>query len=144
MNTHSKLREISFTRTEFYKPYEYMDGGSENMVLDNVVKKWTRRKDGTYGWIETRKVHPKSNSFWKLDFSERFTIWISVVSNNIDKVWLEDKDLKKPLGYSNSDEYPLKTIYTYETINKIKSKRQIIDLLPTFIKRDFIIRDLLK
>ena len=59
-----------------------------------------------------------------------------------------DKEIKRPLGYrssvfSNPDD-PLKTIYTYETINKITSKRQIINLLPAAIKRDFVIRDLLK
>lgn len=144
MNTHIKLREIGFTKTAFHKPYEYMDGGTNNMVLDNVVKKWGQLKGGTYGWTEIPKLHPKSNSFWKLVFNERHTIWVSVVNNNIDKVWIEDKEIKRPLGYGTRNESPLKTIYTYETINKIISKRQIINLLPAAIKRDFIIRDLLK
>lgn len=148
MNTHSKLREIGFTKTAFHKPYEYNDGSHNNMVLDNVTKKWGPKKDGTYGWIEIPKIHPKSNSFWKLVFNEKYTIWISVKNNIIDKVWLEDKETKRPLGYRSSvfsnPEDPLKTIYTYETINRITSKKQIINLLPMSIRRDFIIRDLLK
>lgn len=37
MNTHSKLREIGFTRTAFHKPNEFLDGSHNNMVLDNVI-----------------------------------------------------------------------------------------------------------
>lgn len=149
MNTHSKLREIGFTRTAFHKPNEFLDGSHNNMVLDNVTRKWDYiKKIGQYGWTEIPKQHPKSNSFWKLIFNEKYTIWISVKNNIIDKVWLEDKEMKRPLGYRSSvfsnPEDPLKTIYTYETINKITSKKQIINLLPAAIKRDFIIRDLLK
>ena len=143
MNTHSKLRDIGFIKTAFHKPYEYMDGGTNNMVLDDVIKEWGLRKDGTYGWTEIPKIHPKSNSFWKLVFNERHTIWISVMNNIIDKVWLEDKEIKRPLEYVRN-ECPLQTIYTYETINKITSKRQIMNLLPVAIKRDLLIRDLLK
>ena len=145
MNIHNKLREIGFNKTAFHKPYEYNDGSHNNMVLDNVTRKWDYiKKSGQYGWTEIPKQHPKSNSFWKLIFNEKYTIWISVK----DKVWLEDKEMKRPLGYRSSifsnPEDPLKTIYTYETINRITSKKQIINLLPTAIKRDFIIRDLLK
>ena len=139
MNTHSKLREIGFTRTSFHKPNEFLDGA--NMLPDNTERRWGLRKDNSHGWIETPKVHPKSNSFWKLNFSEKYTIWISVVSNNIDKIWLDDKEKVRLRGYSN--ESCLKTIYTYRDI-KITSKKQIINLLPADIKRDFIIRDLLK
>lgn len=149
MNTHVKLREIGFTKTAFHKPSEYNDGTHNNMILDNVTRKWDYiKKIGQYGWTEIPKQHPKSNSFWKLVFNEKYTIWISVKNNIIDKVWLEDKEMKRPLGYRSSvfsnPEDPLKTIYTYETINKITSKRQIINLLPMSIRRDFIIRDLLK
>jgi len=149
MNTHIKLREIGFVKTDFHKPYEYNDGSHNNMILDNVTRKWDYiKKIGQYGWTEIPKIHPKSNSFWKLVFNEKYTIWISVKNNIIDKVWLEDKEMKRPLGYRSSvfsnPEDPLKTIYTYETINKITSKRQIINLLPMSIRRDFIIRDLLK
>jgi len=147
MNTHSKLREIGFTRTDFHKPNEYNDGTHNNMVLDNVTRKWDYiKKISTYGWVEIPKQHPKSNSFWKLNFNERYTIWISVKNNIIDNVWLEDKEMKRPLGYRSSvfSKDPLKTIYTYEPINKITSKKQIINLLPVAMKRDFIIRDLLK
>ena len=149
MNTHSKLREIGFIKTAFHKPYEYNHGSHNIMLLDNVTRKWDYiKKIGQYGWTEIPKIHPKSNSFWKLVFNEKYTIWISVKNNIIDKVWLEDKEMKRPLGYRSSvfsnPEDPLKTIYTYETINKITSKRQIINLLPMSIRRDFIIRDLLK
>ena len=149
MNTHSKLREIGFIKTAFHKPYEYNDGSHNNMVLDNVTRKWDYiKKTGQYGWTEIPKIHPKSNSFWKLVFNEKYTIWISVKNNIIDKIWLEDKETKRPLGYRSSvfpnPEDPLKTIYTYETINRITSKKQIINLLPMSIRRDFIIRDLLK
>ena len=139
MNTHSKLREIGFKRTTFHKPNEFLDGA--NMLPDNTERRWVLGKDGSRVCIETPKIHPKSNSFWKLNFSERYTIWVSVVSNNIDKIWLDDKEIVRLRGYSN--ESCLKTIYTYRDI-KITSKRQIINLLPADIKRDFIIRDLLK
>lgn len=149
MNTHVKLREIGFIKTAFHKPSEYNDGTHNNMVLDNVTRKWDYiKKISSYGWIEIPKIHPKSNSFWKLDFNERYTIWVSVINNIIHNIWLEDKQIKRPLGYRSSvfsnPEDPLKTIYTYETINKIISKKQIINLLPAAIKRDFIIKDLLK
>ena len=139
MNTHSKLREIGFIRTAFHKPNQFSDGA--NMLPDNIDRKWGLRKDGTNVCIEIPKIHPKSNSFWKLDFNEKYTIWISVVSNNIDKIWLDNKEIVRLRGYSNEDY--LKTIYTYRDI-KITRKRQIINLLPADIKRDFIIRDLLK
>ena len=143
MNIHNKLREIGFNKTAFHKPNDLLAGN--NMVLDNVVQKWSMKKDGSYGYIEISKIHPKSNSFWKLDFNEKYTIWISVVSNNINKIWLDDKEKKRlrfVREYSHEDY--LKTIYTYSDIIKITSKKQIINLLPTDIKRDFIIKDLLK
>lgn len=150
MNTTKKLRELGFSKIPFHKPYEYNDGSHTNMVLDNVTKKWERKKDGSYGWTEIPKVHPKANSFWKLDFNERYTIWISVVNHIIYEIWFEDKLKKRPIGYYRSrsslyDEIePLQTIYRYDPSNKIVSKKQIVNLLPKDIKRDFIIKDLLR
>lgn len=149
MNATKKLRELGFSKVPFHKPCEYNDGSCDNMVLDNVIKKWDRKKDGSYGWIETPKIHPKSNSFWKLDFNERYTIWISVVNNLIFEIWLEDKLKRKPIGYrSRSSLYaevePMQNIYKYDSVNKIASKKQILNLLPKEIRRDFLLKDLLK
>lgn len=73
-----------------------------------------------------------------------------VRNNVVDKVYLQDNFTDMPLfkwaGFSLRND--LTELYNFNgsfgTAAKIVSKKQIINLLPLSIKRDFIIKDLFK
>lgn len=57
MNIHNKLREIGFNKTAFHKPYEYNDGSHNNMVLDNVTRKWDYIKKRVVNMVGLRYLN---------------------------------------------------------------------------------------
>ena len=70
-----------------------------------------------------------------------------VRNNVVDKVYLQDNfNRTKKTAYGFSLRNDLTELYNFNgsfgTADKIVSKKQIINLLPLSIKRDFIIKDL--
>ncbi len=148
MNATKKLRELVFTKIPFHKPNPYNDG--EAMILDDhTTKHVIDNKTGRYVQVKEKKIHPKQDSHWKLVFNEQYIIWIMVRNNVVDKVYLQDNFNKtKKTAYGFSLRNDLTELYNFNgsfgTAAKIVSKKQIINLLPLSIKRDFIIKDLFK
>lgn len=148
MNATKKLRELGFTKIPFHKPNTYNDG--EAMILDDhTTKHVIDNKTGRYVQVKEKKIHPKQDSHWKLVFNEQYIIWIMVNNNVVDKVYLQDNFNKtKKTAYGFSLRNDLTELYNFNgsfgTSTKIVSKKQIINLLPLSIKRDFIIKDLFK
>lgn len=148
MNVIKKLRELGFTKIPFHKPNPYNDG--EAMILDeHTTKHVIDNKTGRYIQVKEKKIHPKQDSHWKLVFNEQYIIWIMVRNNVVDKVYLQDNFNKiKKTTYEVSLRNDLTELYNFNgsfgTATKIVSKKQIINLLPLSIKRDFIIKDLFK
>ena len=130
MNATKKLRELGFTKIPFHKPNPYNDG--EAMILDDhTTKHVIDNKTGKYVQVKEKKIHPKQDSHW------------------VDKVYLQDNFNKtKKTAYGFSLRNDLTELYNFNgsfgTAAKIVSKKQIINLLPLSIKRDFIIKDLFK
>lgn len=146
MNVNKKLKELGFSKIQFHKPNPNNDGTA--MVLDNTTTSWgIDTKTGRSIRVENEKIHGKSDSFWKLIFNNQYTIWIGVVSNNISKVWLQDNfSTNKRENYSYSLRSELSILYDSKSYNSfiLTNRKQIINLFPQVIKRDFILKDLFK
>jgi hypothetical protein len=145
MNVNKKLKELGFSKIQFHKPNPNNDGTA--MVLDNTATSWgIDAKTGRSIRVECKKIHGKSDSFWKLIFNEQYIIWIGVVSNNISKVWLQDNFSTKKKDYSYDLRKELSLLYDSKDYNSfiLTNRKQIINLFPQMIKRDFILKDLFK
>lgn len=143
MNCHLKLRELGFKKSPLLKPNEGMSGSP--MILDDVDISYVVGDDRIRRKVETKKVHRKSDSFYILEYDSRYTIWIKIINNNIATIWLSDLDVikKRPYLYPRGDLTVLYDCKSY-TAPKITSTKQIINLLPLTIKRDFILARLFK
>lgn len=150
MNNNLKLRELGFKKVSIHKPSRSTYGPA--MVLDNVIISYgIDTKTGANIRYESEKIHNKADSFWVLEYDSKYTIWISIIRNRISIIYLEDKEVK----LNNYNYYTLRpdlsvlydcdaSLLNYNTVPKIESVKQIIDLLPLSIKRDFILNRLFK
>jgi hypothetical protein len=146
MNSHKKLRELGFKKTNFYKPGSHPDTYESMMVLDNEDTKWEYR-DGKRVSVKVEKIHPKSSSFWILKYSDNYILWCLVKNHFIDKIWLENKSGKslgnrRILYYGrNIEDERLKLIFDISNRdhNPLEGKNQIMNILPKEIKRDFLL-----
>lgn len=130
MNIHNKLKEMGFKKTKFYKlAYKY-DGSV--MEVDEFEDKYVIT-NGVRKTITSKKIHPKSNSFWIMKYNDIYTLYVLVKNCELNTIYLEDNNFKP-----NSDG-PVSKIYDYNRMGvfKLNSKLDIINLLPTEIKRDF-------
>jgi hypothetical protein len=148
MNAHKKLRELGFKRTQFHKAgydpvsYETM------MVLDNeeTIHEY---KFGKRTSTVIAKKHPKANSFWVLHYNEVFTLWALVKNHDLNMIWLENKNGKSSKSIytrnpkSKGDER-LSIIYDVSDRDsfKLEGKDQILNVLPTAVRRDFLLDQL--
>lgn len=134
MNIHNKLRQLGFKKTQFYK-VEDDDKYIPNMVPDNLVVKY-EYLDGKYIKKSETKIHPKSDSFWKLKYNQNFILWALINNHRLSTIWLENVHSMNPNRIT--------TIYNvYNKENKIiGGKNDIINILPKELKRDFLLRQL--
>lgn len=145
MNVHNKLKSLGFIKTDFYKINDSMSMCKDALVLDNFVRKLVYDDKGKYSYLDIKKTHPKSNSFWKFIFNEQYTLWISVIANRISTIMLEDKNVNQEFNsYYRKD-----VTILYEKINSggnfiISSKNDIFNVLPIHIKREFILKNIIK
>ncbi len=129
MNAILKIRNMGFKKTEFMKVESNWNGTSV-MIPDNVDTKVTII-DGKRKTEVLKKVHPKYNSFHVMEYLN-IKIWVLVKRNNIHSIWLEKEN-------------KVESIYNILNgkILPINSKRDIINLLPKNIQRDFLLKELL-
>lgn len=149
MNPHKILTQMGFKKTVFHKPgYDQMTYESM-MMPDDVEIKW-EIKNGKQVRVEVKKIHPKSDSFWSLKYNDNYTFWCLVKNHQINKIWLENKS-GKSLGKSRTfyysgkqDDERLKLVFNVfdRDQNPLQGKNQILNLLPTEIKRDFLLEQL--
>jgi hypothetical protein len=132
MNIHKKLISMGFSvcsphkiTNEWREPYR--------MIPDD---KETKRKliNDKWVYVEVKKIHPKWQKFYKLNFDENLTIWIKTNQSVINDIWIE--------GFSVED--GVKNIYTYVSNNAIFNKNDILKKLPIKVQRDFILNDIFK
>lgn len=133
MNIHKKLKTLGFKKTTFHKPGNHPIDHYPTMVLDIKEIKY----DSNRNKKEVIKEHPKSNSFWVMNYENNYIFWALLVNHSLSTIWMEDCNSTK--------RDRLKTIYSsYSRDNKlIVSKRGILDILPGEVKRNFILKELL-
>lgn len=145
MNAIKKLKSMGFKKAHFHKvelnrdTYEYM------MVPDNIEIK-TEYINGKRIQKTLVKVHPKSDSFWILKYSENYILWCLVKNHQIDKIWLEDKSIedKSKNTWNRSKDERVQLIFDISRINSspLNGKDQIMDLFPKEVRRDFLLEQL--
>ena len=139
MNIHKKLLGLKFKTCQPHKMIS--DGWTQpyRMVLDdtNITSKYI---NGKWERIETKKIHPKWEKFYKLVFDESLTIWIKTNQSVINDIWLEGKSIKD--GVENV--YSFNQSYQFNNQLQIASKKDILKKLPTKVQRDFILSDIFK
>jgi hypothetical protein len=149
MNAHKKLKDLGFKKTNFHKPGYNAITYESIMMLDNEDTKFEYR-DGKRVSVKIEKIHPKSDSFWILKYSNNYILWCLVKNHLIDKIWIENKSgvsLGKSRFYydtNTSKDERLKLIFDISSRdqNPLQGKNQIVDLLPKEIKRDFLLDQL--
>lgn len=134
MNIHKKLISIGFKRCEPHKPSSDWRSPAR-MVVDNKETK-SIYKDGKWTSVEKEKIHPKWQQFYLLEFDSNLNIWIKVNRDYIKQVWLQGNEVR--------DKWGEVTIKEINIDNNIKSKSDIMRLLPKRLQRDLIINDLFK
>lgn len=146
MNVHNKLKGLGFVKTDFYKINDSFNPSRDAMILDNVEKKLVYDSNGRYTFTNVPKKHPKSNSFWKLVFNEQYVLWISVVGNKIHTIMLEDKDVKFENRFITRKDVRILYDTSYPNLGKfiISGKNDILNVLPKEIKREFVLKNILK
>jgi hypothetical protein len=145
MNPHKKLKELGFTKTIFHKP-GYNSGSYETCMMPDDVEVSFNFIDGKRVKVEKKKVHPKSDSFWTLKYSESYILWCLVKNHHIDKIWLENKNKVSNGAYwnRNKKDERLQLVFDYNSreTSPLQGKTQIMSLLPKEIKRDFLLDQL--
>lgn len=146
MNVHKKLKELGFRKTRFFKPGHEPDTYDPCMVSDDFETKveYTGNKR-----VETKvpKLHPKSDSFWILKYNENISLYCLVKNHQINKIWIENKlgKSKKRSYWGKVDDCErLKLIFDLSNRETypIGGKDQIMSLLPTAVRRNFLLDQL--
>ena len=147
MNTHTKLLGMGFRKTKICKPEYQSELGYSIMVPDE--KEWKYDIKGKRSEL-TEKSHPKSNSFYKLEYSDIYSIWVSVENFDISKIWLYNvngvPESNRSRYWASDRKERMYEIYTIRDMNsyRIESKTDILNLLPKEVRRDFILNELFK
>lgn len=139
MNLKNKIVHMGFRKCQFHRMEWDRETGKNVMVLDNYktesrydreLKKWTR--------YETKVQHPKWSKFYSMEINDGVKIWMLIERDTIRKVWLDSIGLKEgaKVIYDSSIRYKEPVV--------INGKKDIINLFPKEIKRDFILRDILR
>lgn len=137
MNVIKKLREMGFKKSLFMK-ISYDKSSHESIMIPDIEKIVYNYIDGKKISKIEKKEHPKSNSFWKLDYNRNYTIWCLVKNYSINTIWLENNSQNK---FSKER---IIVIYDYDKNGTylIISKSEIINLFPKEIKRNLLIEQL--
>lgn len=134
MNIHKKLISIGFKRCEPHKPSDNWREPSRMIADDKEVK--TVFKEGKWIRLEKKKIHPKWEQFYLLEFDSNLNIWIKANRDHIKQLWLQGDEIKDKWGHTIIQEINID--------NNLKSKSDIISLFPKRLQRDLIISELFK
>jgi hypothetical protein len=145
MNAIKKLREMGFKKTQFHK-VGYDSVTYESIMVPDIEEIKSEYKDGKRVSFKVEKKHPKSDSFWILKYSESCILWCLVKNHQIDKIWIENKLLKKPKNPWNRSKDEERVQLIFDLSNRDSSpldgRDKIMNLLPKEMKRDFLLDQL--
>jgi hypothetical protein len=134
MNIHNKLKEIGFKKCGYYRP-EYSKEDGWQMVRDDI-QTITKYKDGKFIKLVEFKTHRKTNSVYKFNYTRSIRFWAFIYHNLLRDIIIENFE---------EDPKSNKRILTINiSIDQIKSKADIINLLPKELRRDYQLKQLLK
>lgn len=128
MNTHKVLLKLGFKICGPHK-LESNFNYKQIIVPDLTVKKRVNAK-----YIEVKKIHLKNKKFYNQIYNKNLTIWVITINSIITNIWLDEN--KSDINIV----YDIRRQKNY----LIKSKSDIINLLPKDIKRNLIIDILFK
>lgn len=134
MNLKNKIVHMGFRKCQFHRMEWDREIGKNIMVLDHYITKSVYDRE-LKKWIirETKVEHPKWSRFYSMEVNNGVTIWMLIERDYIKRIWLDSVGLKEGV----------KVIYDNSKPVTINGKRDIINLFPKEIKRDFIIKDIL-
>lgn len=137
---------MGFKKTQFHKVGYDAETYESIMVPDVEQDKW-ETINGKSVRIKVPKIHPKSDSFWTLRYSENYILWTLVKNHQIDKIWLENKLVKsksKNVWNRSKDDERVKLIFDLSSRESfpLGGKNQIMNLFPKEVRRDFLLEQL--
>ena len=133
MNTHKVLLKLGFKSCVPHKMESSWDNNYKKVVVPDLTE--NKRVNGKYK--EVKKIHPKNLKFYNQKYTNDVIIWVKATNNVISDIWLDNNtnDIDVVYDIHNTSKYRK---------NPIKSKSDIINLLPKNIKRNLIIDTLFK
>lgn len=143
MNIHTKLRGMGFKKTQFRKPEYSRSHGEQIMVLDIEETKYEYIGGISKSYVVDKK-HPKSNSFYVLNYSKDYTLWALIENHELSLIYLENKNFVKE-EYSWMREKPrISVVYNRRNKDVIKPgcKNDIINTFPKELRRDYLLDQL--
>lgn len=133
MNIHNKLKDLGFKKCGFYRSEKNKEEGWK-MVRDDV-EVYFNIVDGKYIRKTRFKNHSKSSAVYKMKMNTKVTLWAFIKHHNLWEILIEDKNR------DSFDSDRIKRIWS-QRIQPPKSKADIINLLPTDIRRDILLNQL--
>ena len=127
MNIHNKLKELGFKKTGYYRPEKNKETGY-SMVRDDY---WVLNGKKRF------KNHSKSSAVYKMNFSRGVKLWAFIRNHELYQILVEDESISK----FHKDR--IKSIWRINMI-LIKSKNDILNILPLHIKREVLLNQLFK
>ena len=148
MNIHNKLKSLGFKKTQIHRT-EWHSTESRRTMVPDVERRETKYVPGTFKSesVMVRIVHPKGDSFYKLSYGDNFILWASVKNHTLDSMWVETINFKsgqRLYGRNDTSGDGLKLVYDVndrDTVH-VKGSNEIIDVLPTALRRDFLLSKL--
>lgn len=127
MNIHNKLKELGFKKTGYYRS-EWNKETGYSMVRDDY---WEVNGKKRF------KNHSKSSAVYKMNFSKGVKLWAFIKRHELFEILVEDESISK----LHKDR--IKSIWRIKMI-PIKSKNDILNILPLHIKREVLLNQLFK
>lgn len=135
MNINKKLLSAGFKPIKPHKMWRSDWRESYRMVPDNKI---SVRLPYSNEYVVKEKVHPKSYRFYKMIFNSSINIWVCSNNDIIFNIWLEGCNIEDGVScFYNHSEYT-------NNKNGILNWKDFLNVLPTEIMRDFILKDILK
>lgn len=144
---------MGFKKTQFHK-VGYDADTYESMMVPDIEQDKFETVNGKSVRVKVPKVHPKSDSFWMLRYSENYILWSLVKNHQIDKIWLENKSIKnksrniwnrsKDINIMLNGDERVKLIFDLSSRESfpLGGKNQIMNLFPKEVRRDFLLEQL--
>lgn len=134
MNINRKLLSIGFKKCKPFKPVKSTWVTSERKFMPTEIVTLSKEEcDGLNKW----------KKFFKLKYDNKTIIFIEAYKDFLENLYIENENIKDHnITFTYIKSIPI--YFNQRVLKEIKSKSDIINLLPKSIQRDLIINELLK